>query len=81
MKRIVGKDGISKRGKGNGAGKRSDVGHFFSGEFRGRGEAADGFSKWIFLVCNEAAASAAAFSPWCFQRGRVERRTERRGGR
>lgn len=36
------------------------MGHFYSREFRGGREAADGCSKWIFLVCNEATSSAAA---------------------
>lgn len=40
------------------------MGHFFSGEFiggwGGGTEAADGCSKWIFLVSKEASSSAAA---------------------
>lgn len=47
-------------------GMRRDVGHYFSREFRGGGsEAADGCSKWIFLVCNEATSRAAAAAGAC----------------
>lgn len=41
-------------------------------------EAADGCSKWIFLVCNEAASSAAARACGVFSGGWMERRMERR---
>ena len=53
------------------------MGHFFSGEFRGgQREAADGCSKWIFLVCNEATSSAAARACGAFWGGWMESEME-----